>query len=75
MKQKKILPVIYRGYTIGYEEADIVVHLEPEPDNMIVLEFKAVSYEPREQEIVQVKNEQGTIRPAHHPSCGDLRLM
>lgn len=53
---KKILPVIYRGYTIGYEEADIVVHLEQEPDNMIVLEFKAVSYEPREQEIVQVKN-------------------
>ena len=52
-ESKKIIPIIYRGHTIGYGEADLVVW---NGDDVIVCEFKAISSELREIEISQVKN-------------------
>lgn len=57
-ESKVILPILYRGLTVGHGEADLVVYDVNVDDTVanpgVVVELKAVAYEPREQERAQI---------------------
>ena len=49
-ESKKIIPISYCGFNIGYGEADLVIN------NSVVCEFKALNSDIRLQEVTQIKN-------------------
>lgn len=72
-ESKVALPIIYRGLTVGYGEADLIVYSEEDialGNPGIVVELKAVTYAPREAERAQLR---GYLRSRGYPnSCGLL---
>lgn len=68
---KVIVPISYRGFNVGYGEADLVVYpLEVPEDGYrmvdgVVAELKATTYAPRSQEHAQIRSylrSRGTYR-------------
>lgn len=49
---KKMIPINYKGYNVGYGEADLIVYRN---DQIVIIELKAITNPPREIEIAQVK--------------------
>ena len=54
-ESKVILPITYRGLNVGYGEADLVVYTDNAPEGYVV-ELKATTYAPRQQEHAQLRS-------------------
>lgn len=53
-ESKVTLPIYYRGLTVGYGEADLIVY--DGDDHALIVELKAVTYAPREGERAQLQS-------------------
>lgn len=61
-ESKVIVPITYRGFNVGYGEADLIVYPPSVPDggyqlvDGLVVELKATTYAPRYQERAQLQS-------------------
>lgn len=51
---KTIVPITYRGFGVGFGEADLIIFNDEGRADLLV-ELKAVTYSPRAQELAQIK--------------------
>jgi len=54
IETKVPLPIYYRNFIIGYQEADLIVYKHIQDDCGIIVELKSVAYAPRDTERNQI---------------------